>query len=245
MKKKFLTFLLAICLILPCAFALTACGKDDDKLTKTQYLTMLNDVSTACENYLSSIESEPQVLAMSYTINNDDYEEVDAEQTMHDMIKANIALIYLVENIYSRDDYAVNNGVDEYIVSTLDWTARARMQVNYNKSTNITTITIYWLSGHDIQYFIFDINYNYSEEELNSFTITGLYGTEMSSDFDTRKFKYENGKLYMLKQEVEYYSEFKTDVKNKMLAFRTFNKQISEMPDYSIEYADACERAGI
>ena len=119
------------------------------------------------------------------------------------------------------------------------------MQVNYNKSTNITTITIYWLTGHDIQYFIFDINYNYSEEELNSFTITGLAGTDMSSDFDTRKFKYENGKLYILKQEVEYYSEFKTDVKNKMLAFRTFNKQMSEMPDYSIEYAGACERAGI
>ena len=244
MKKKFLTFLLAMCFILSCAFALTACGKDDNKLTKAQYLAMLNDVSIACENYLSSIE-EPQVLAMSYTINNDDYEEFDAELTMHDMIKANIALIYLVENIYSRDDYAVNNGVDEYIVSTLDWTARARMQVNYNKSTNITTITIYWLSGRDIQYFIFDINYNYSEEELNSFTITGLYGTEMSSDFDTRKFKYENGKLYMLKQEVEYYGEFKTDVKNKMLAFRTFNKQMSEMPDYSIEYAGACERAGI
>ena len=33
MKKKFLSFILAICLILPCAFALTACGGDDEPKT--------------------------------------------------------------------------------------------------------------------------------------------------------------------------------------------------------------------
>ena len=33
MKKKFLSFVLAICLILPCAFALTACGGDDKPKT--------------------------------------------------------------------------------------------------------------------------------------------------------------------------------------------------------------------
>ena len=33
MKKKFLSFVLAICLILPCAFALTACGGDDEPKT--------------------------------------------------------------------------------------------------------------------------------------------------------------------------------------------------------------------
>ncbi|MBQ8762158.1 MAG: hypothetical protein IJZ26_02445, partial [Clostridia bacterium] len=31
MKKKFLTFLFAICLIIPCAFMLSACGKEPDK----------------------------------------------------------------------------------------------------------------------------------------------------------------------------------------------------------------------
>ena len=30
MKKKFLSFVLAICLILPCAFALSACGKNPE-----------------------------------------------------------------------------------------------------------------------------------------------------------------------------------------------------------------------
>ena len=34
-------------------------------------------------------------------------------------------------------------------------------------------------------------------------------------------------------------------LEEKAVAFRTFNKQMSEMPDYSIEYAGACERAGI
>ena len=33
MKKKILSFILAICLILPCAFALTACGGDDEPKT--------------------------------------------------------------------------------------------------------------------------------------------------------------------------------------------------------------------
>ena len=31
MKKKFLSFVLATCLILPCAFMMTACGKDEPK----------------------------------------------------------------------------------------------------------------------------------------------------------------------------------------------------------------------
>lgn len=31
MKKKFLSFILAICLIIPCAFMMTACGKDEPK----------------------------------------------------------------------------------------------------------------------------------------------------------------------------------------------------------------------
>ena len=30
MKKKLLSFVLAICLILPCAFALSACGKNPE-----------------------------------------------------------------------------------------------------------------------------------------------------------------------------------------------------------------------
>ncbi|MBE5757961.1 MAG: hypothetical protein E7345_03415 [Clostridiales bacterium] len=33
MKKKFLSFILAICLIIPCVFALTACGGDDEPKT--------------------------------------------------------------------------------------------------------------------------------------------------------------------------------------------------------------------
>ncbi|MBE7075456.1 MAG: hypothetical protein E7375_00090 [Clostridiales bacterium] len=236
---------MAICLIIPCAFALSACGKDDDKLTKAQYLAMFNSVSTACANYIASAEPEAQVLAVSYNINDNDYEEVDNEEAMVDMIKANVAFIYLIENIYSRDDYVVNNGIDEYIVRTLDWTAKARMKVEYNKSTNITTTTIYWTYGNNIQYFVFDIDYNYKTEKLNSFTITGCTGTDMSIEFETKKIKFNNNKIYLLDENVEYYDEFKTDVKNDMLAFRTFNKATADLPDYSVEYADACVKAGI
>ena len=245
MKKKFLSFILAICLIIPCAFALSACGKDDDKLTKAQYLAMLNSVSTACANYIESAEPQAQVLAMSYNINDNDYKEVDNEEAMIEMIKANLTIIYLTENVVSRDDYSVSNDVTEFFVNDPRYNGRVRMKIEYNKSTNITTATIYSVYGQNIEYFLFDIDYNYKTEKLNSFTITGCTGTDMSINFDTNKIKYNDNKIYMLDKNVEYYNEFKTDVKNDMLAFRTFNKATADLPDYSLEYADARAKSGL
>lgn len=245
MKKKFLTFLLAICLIIPCGIMLTACGKDDDKLTKEQYLAMFNSVSTACANYIASAEPEAQVLAVSYNISDNDYKEVDNKEAMVDMIKSNLTLIYLTENVVSRDDYSLDIDVHEFSVNVPQYHGKVRMKIEYNKSTNITTAIIYSVYGQNIEYFVFDIDYNYQTEKLNSFTITGCTGTDMSIYFDTAKIKYNDNKVYMLDENVEYYDEFKTDVKNDMLAFKTFTTATANLLDYSVEYADACAKAGI
>lgn len=54
MKKKFLTFLLAICLIIPCGIMLTACGKDSDK----EAVSVTIDFSFNQDHYASFTESE-------------------------------------------------------------------------------------------------------------------------------------------------------------------------------------------
>lgn len=54
MKKKFLTFLLAICLIIPCAFMLSACDKEPDK----EAVSVTIDFSFNQDHYASFTESE-------------------------------------------------------------------------------------------------------------------------------------------------------------------------------------------
>lgn len=245
MKKKFLSFIFAICLIIPCMFALSACGKDDDKLTKAQYLAMLESVSTAFESYIENAEPEVQMSASSYKINNNDYKEVDNDYAMTKMIKANLATIYFIDNVVSRDDYSVDIDVHEFFVNVPQYNGRVRMKMEYNKSTNITTTTFYSAYGQNIEYYVFDIDYNYKKEKLNSFTITGCTGTDMSVEFETKKVKFNDNNIYVLDENVEYYDEFKTDVKNDMLAFRTFKKKIADLPNYSLEYANAAAKAGV
>ena len=46
MKKKFLSFILAICLIIPCAFALSACGGDDEPKTLAGKTIQCSDLYT-------------------------------------------------------------------------------------------------------------------------------------------------------------------------------------------------------
>ncbi len=55
MKKKFLRFVLATCLILSCAFMLTACGEDGDKNFNVNVRTFKNGVQTALQDGVKEI----------------------------------------------------------------------------------------------------------------------------------------------------------------------------------------------
>ncbi len=48
MKKKFLSLLLAICMIIPCAFILNACGGKDKSISKAQWEELLTDCTFKC-----------------------------------------------------------------------------------------------------------------------------------------------------------------------------------------------------
>ena len=58
MKKKFLSFILAMCLIVSCAFVMTACGKnpppeEPQNLTKIEYAEAFAGVQTAYSSYIN------------------------------------------------------------------------------------------------------------------------------------------------------------------------------------------------
>ena len=51
MKKRLLSFLVAVCLFIPCMFMLTACGKADVTGTYTVYSVSVNDTTWTKEQY--------------------------------------------------------------------------------------------------------------------------------------------------------------------------------------------------
>ena len=90
MKKKFLSFVLAICLLLPCAFALTACGENPPEdpptatvytvteaewktnlnLTKSQVQAQTLSCASLCSNQVQLLSNSTQPLTeiTSYTV---------------------------------------------------------------------------------------------------------------------------------------------------------------------------------
>ena len=65
MKKKILSFILAICLILPCAFALTACGKDEPK--------SLAGKTIRCSDFYTEFDFDNEIILSSETIGDGKY----------------------------------------------------------------------------------------------------------------------------------------------------------------------------
>lgn len=58
MKKRLLSFLVAVCLFIPCMFMLTACGKANVTGTYSIYSVSYNDITWTKEQYEANKESE-------------------------------------------------------------------------------------------------------------------------------------------------------------------------------------------
>ena len=92
MKKKILSFILAICLIIPCAFMMTACGsKTVDLSGKTIAINEITDMNwDAISLYVSYQDSEDNNKSYNLDITSDDnaFENADAVKIMKSLAGA-------------------------------------------------------------------------------------------------------------------------------------------------------------
>ena len=117
MKKKFLTFLFAICLILPCAFMLTACGGDGDKNFNVNINTFKNSMQTELQDGVKEIRLVDATGMEDYTIGTHIGDELGLEVKKFEVEKGKkLVLLVTLEPGYEINDVTIKadgyNGED-------------------------------------------------------------------------------------------------------------------------------------
>ena len=123
MKKKILSFVLAICMIIPCMFALSACGKNpppgDDgnpgTLTKVEYAEAFAGVQTAYSSYINA-SAEPTAMLMSTSISDDDLLTIDRENQKTRMATACVQFVGFLENLCENETFEISTDFQEMAV---------------------------------------------------------------------------------------------------------------------------------
>ncbi|MBQ7352040.1 MAG: hypothetical protein IJW59_04210 [Clostridia bacterium] len=117
MKKKILTFLLAICLILPCAFMLTACGGDGDKNFNVNINTFKNSIQTELQDGVKEIRLVDATGIENYTIGTHIGDDLGLEVKKFEVEKGKkLVLLVTLERGYEINDVTIKadgyNGED-------------------------------------------------------------------------------------------------------------------------------------
>ncbi len=117
MKKKFLSFILAICLIIPCAFMLTACGGDGDKNYNVNINTFKNSIQTKLQDGVKEISLVDATGIQDYTKGTHIGDELGLEVKKYEVEKGKkLVLLVTLEPGYEINDVTIKadgyNGED-------------------------------------------------------------------------------------------------------------------------------------
>ena len=120
-----------------------------------------------------------------------------------------------------------------------------KFATKYDADKSIITVDVVadYRDESALQYFSFDINYDFDNEKLNSFSILGFSGTDENKTISSvRYYKFENNSLKVLSNEAASFETFATSVIEKMDNILA-NTDEENPEDYSIEYLDAMNEA--
>jgi hypothetical protein len=245
MFRKIGKYLLSAVLAFTSVIAVAGCGKDDGndvaKLTKADYIEVFDSVTSTYSSYLASA----QAAGLSYTFTDSDFIDADNDVQAKRMGQASMAMIYFVSNIYNNEEYTLKTGIDDCFVNDGYYIYDIKFATKYDADKSIITIDVVvdYRESSNLQYFSFDINYDFDNEKLNSFSILGFSGTDENKTISSvRYYKFENNSLKVLSNEASGFEEFATDVIEKMDGILA-NTDEENPEDYSTEYLDAMNEA--
>ena len=241
MKKKVLSFILSICLILPCVFMLSACDNTPPALTKADYIEAFESVTTTYNNYLSGA----QATSTSEVITDDDFIDVNNNAQAKNMAKASLAMVYFMRNICEKDEFTLKDGADDCLVDDGTYIYDIRFTLSYNASTSTITTEICadYRENSTLQYFVFDIVYNFDTDTLGEFSILGFSGSDENKvTSNVRYYKFANNTLKVLSNAAEGFDTFAQGVINDMETLLTQEREASP-ENYSLEYLSAMVEA--
>ncbi len=265
MKKKFLSFIFAFIMMIPCSIIITACGNTNppaDGLTKLDYIEALNSVSTSYSNYTASAsalsvwnkfanESEINLLSnansilavtMSYNLNDEDFEEANNNSHANGMFRASVAMIDFLKNVLNREDYVLKDGLDDCIVEDTvnSDTFDMRFGFSYDEVSSIIKVPVAVFEDNGrLSYYDFEIVYNFETDTLSEFTISGFSGYKDNITSDgVRYYKFKDNTLYSLPTTSNKFADF---AEAKIEELNNFvNAEWETNPEnYTQEYMDA------
>ncbi len=246
MKKKILNCLLILCLIVPCLFTLTACGQNPGPktLTKADYIEVFESVTSTYKGYLTGTQPSTVSLA-SDIISDDDFVDANNNTQAKNMAKASMAMLYFMRNICENEDFTLTSDAFDSVVDDSTYTYDIRLKMSYNDSTSTIKAEVYadYRDNSYINYFVFDINYDFDTDTLNNFSILGFSGTDTTPTTNgVRYYKFANNNLKVLSNEASSFETFAEGVLDNMDAFSS-NEWSTNAPDYSTEYLSAMTEA--
>ncbi len=250
MKKKFLSFILAICMIIPCMFALSACGENpppadggnSGTLTKAEYAEAFAGVQTAYGSYMNA-GAEPTAMLMSTSISDDDLLTIDRENQMTRMATACVQFVGFLENLCENETFEIKTDFQEMAVVDTSVPGyvgnyKLRIKMAYDSNTSVITSEVYCEDGSYKTYLIFEILFDFDSDTLDYFTITGAMGGSPLTTSNVNYFKLKNNTFKMLPQTSEIFNTYAESILTTCNEISS-NEWGSNLPDYSEEYVNA------
>ena len=242
MKKKILSFVLALCLIIPTTFALSACGNPPTNLTKTQYAQAFEGVTTNFNNY---INTQPAGALALPTVNETELVQLDRQSQMARMTTACVQFVGFLKNLCDNEtfeitpDYQQIQVIDDTYPSHIE-NFKIKIKMSYNTETSLITSEVFVEDDSYVSYLVFDILFDFETETLEYFTISGYMGSGPISNSNVNYFMFQNNTLKMLPQTSTSFTTFATAVIQELNTLNSIEWN-DNLPDYSEEYLSAMQ----
>ncbi len=177
MKKKFLSFILAICLIIPCAFMLSACGENPQNLTNAEMAVVYKDAAKSAWNKMGvsdpTIETSNLLLS---AVPDKKQNATDKNDILQVKLNANnmASILYLIGALYENANFVITDGYAKFSAEAeifdqsfeYDLTIEPKLDVKNNKLYLAAYIVV---NKTNSQYIVVDANYDFGAKELKSF----------------------------------------------------------------------------
>lgn len=241
MKKKFLSFVLAICLLIPCAFALSACGENppSNDLTNAQKATIYKEVALSAwsEIGIDDPTTQTTALALMSTSNIPDNKQEATEADDVLLIKMNsnnmASVLYFIGLLYENPNFAMTDGIVKFDGTAsvgmegesyeYDYTFTLKPQLDIeNNKVYLESYTI--TNGTYEQYIVIEANYNFETKTMLSFRMCTVTGGEMYVDLGiTEDNKY---KVYATTNSAD---DFAVAINSEFISFKNAVQNIPKL----------------
>lgn len=247
MKKKILSYILAICLIIPCMFALCSCG-NDTPMSKSELASTYKTIAKTSWEQLGAgdptiTETETQSINRKKVMKaNNNLPNEMTEQTNQDAIlniKAGGAtmasLINMIGEYYENENFIISNKVLSFDIDIIDpntndiYQSTLSVLPNLDKANNKVSLEMLLLSDstlyqfkHVESYYNFEIIFDFSNNKMISY-----YLLNVQSNITKEDNEYEEITEIEMTKDEKYFgnenpsNEFKTKVREIVSNFKT------------------------